>query len=121
MLFRAFSALVKPETVEVDVILNDGDKIAGLAVIHTPGHTPGSIALLDEDKHVLFAGDTLCYDGKQVTAAPQHFSLDPAKEKNSIRRLATLKYGVMLPGHGEPLKSEASEKVKEFALTLGQE
>jgi glyoxylase-like metal-dependent hydrolase (beta-lactamase superfamily II) len=118
LLFKAVTSFIKPEPAEVDVALKDNDKIAGLTVIHVPGHTLGSIALLDEEKQVLFAGDTLRFDGKHVSGAPEHFSSDPAKEKESIRKLATLDFDVMLPGHGEPLKPKASEAVKKFAETL---
>lgn len=118
ILFRAVTSFIKPEPVEVDVTLTDGDKISGLTVFHTPGHTSGSIALFDEEKHVLFAGDTLRYDGKQVSAANENFALDPARERESIRRIATLTFDVMLPGHGEPLKPDASEAIKKFAATL---
>lgn len=43
--------------------LNDGDTIdlggRALTVLHTPGHTPDSICLLDEDNRILFSGDTI--------------------------------------------------------------
>jgi hydroxyacylglutathione hydrolase len=64
ILFRAFSSFIKPTPVEVDIVLKDGDKIGNLTVIFVPGHSPGSIALLDEQRKVLFAGDTLRFDGK---------------------------------------------------------
>jgi glyoxylase-like metal-dependent hydrolase (beta-lactamase superfamily II) len=121
ILFRAVTSFVKPEPVEADIALKDGDKIEGLTVIHVTGHTPGSIALLDEEKRVLFAGDTLRYDGKKVSGAPEHFSLDPAKVKDSIRKIAALNFDVMLPGHGEPLKPNASEQIKKFVESLKQE
>ena len=55
-----------------DRILKDGDRaVAGtvsLEVMHTPGHTPGSICLLGEG--VLFSGDTLFRDGVGRTDFP---------------------------------------------------
>lgn len=42
-----------------DILLKDGQEIFGFKVLHTPGHTSGSICLLDEKEHVLFSGDTL--------------------------------------------------------------
>jgi glyoxylase-like metal-dependent hydrolase (beta-lactamase superfamily II) len=120
LLFRAVSSFVKPESVQVDVILKEGDKISGLTVIHTPGHTPGSIMLLDEERKVLFAGDTLRFDGKKVTGAPEQFTLDQNQAKESVAKVANLKFDVMLPGHGEPLKPNASEEIKKFNETLKQ-
>src|SRR6195256_1456881 len=40
----------------VDVILEDGQKVDGLEVIFTPGHTRGSISLLDSTRSLLIAG-----------------------------------------------------------------
>lgn len=54
-----------PPTAELDAFLRDGDVLqAGaiaLEVLHTPGHTPGSVCFRCkvEDKDVLFSGDTL--------------------------------------------------------------
>lgn len=56
--------LQAPETVDIDRFLVDGDTVraGGLeaGVLHTPGHTPGSLSLvLEGDRPVLIAGDTL--------------------------------------------------------------
>jgi hydroxyacylglutathione hydrolase len=55
-----------------DRLLNEGDiiDIGGLhfSVLHTPGHTPGSICLLSDDK--VFTGDTLFYRGIGTTLMP---------------------------------------------------
>ena len=120
ILFRAVSSFVKPTPVQVDVILKEGDKIAGLVVIHSAGHTPGSIMLLDEERKVLFAGDTLRYDGKKVSGAPEQFSTDPNQVRESIAKASALNFDVMLPGHGEILKPNASEEIKKFNETLKQ-
>jgi len=120
ILFRAVSSFVKPAPVQVDVILKEDDKIAGLTVIHTPGHTPGSIMLLDEKRKVLFAGDTLRYDGKKVSGSPEQFTMDPNQVRESIAKASTLNFDIMLPGHGEILKPNASEEIKKFNETLNQ-
>jgi glyoxylase-like metal-dependent hydrolase (beta-lactamase superfamily II) len=118
ILFRAFSSFIKPTPVEVTIPLKDNDKIGTLRIIYTPGHTPGSIALLDEERKVLFAGDTLRYNGKKVSGAPEQFSLDANMAKQSIGKIAALDFEVMLPGHGEPLMPKASDAVKEFSKSI---
>jgi glyoxylase-like metal-dependent hydrolase (beta-lactamase superfamily II) len=118
LFMRAASSFVKITPVQVDVPLKDGDTIANLKVIHTPGHTPGSTMLLDAQRKVLFAGDTLRFDGKKVTGAPTQYTWDADKEKESIEKISTLDFDVMLPGHGEFLKGNASNAVKEFVNSM---
>jgi len=120
VLFRAVSSFIKLEPVEPDIILKDNDKIGELTVIHTPGHTPGSIALLDERKKALFAGDTLRFDGEKLSGSSEQFTLDMKKAKESIGKISVLSFDVMLCGHGEPLKPNASETVKKYYGTLKQ-
>ena len=117
LLFRAVSSFIKTAPVEVDIALKDGDKIGNLKVIELPGHTPGSIALLDEQRRALFAGDTLRWDGSMVTGAPRQYAWDAEKEKASIGKIVQFDFDVMMPGHGEVLKADASKKVKEFVAS----
>ena len=83
-----------------------------------PGHTPGSIVLLDAKRKVLFAGDTLRFDGENVTGAPKHFTWDSDKEAESIEKISKLGFDVMLPGHGEVLLVNASKTVKKFSDSM---
>ena len=61
--------------VSADRFLGDGDEIAfgniRLSVLHTPGHTPGSVCFL-AGKY-LIAGDTLFPDGPGRTGSPADF------------------------------------------------
>ena len=120
VLFRAVSSFIKLVPVQPSIILKDNDKIGQLTVVHTPGHTPGSIALLDQEKRVLFAGDSLRFDGKRVSGSPDHFTLDMKKARESIGKISALSFDVMLGGHGEPLKPNASETVKKYYESLSQ-
>lgn len=51
------------KAVEPDRLLSDGDIIklgdSKLTVMHTPGHTKGSVCYIDEDNRIIFSGDTL--------------------------------------------------------------
>ena len=87
----------------------EGDilELAGLSlqVLHTPGHTPGSVCLMAED--TIFSGDTLFMDSCGRTDFPGG---DDVLMRKSLRRLAELPgdYQV-LPGHG-PATTLAQER-----------
>jgi glyoxylase-like metal-dependent hydrolase (beta-lactamase superfamily II) len=81
--------------------LKEGDTVETenykLKVLHTPGHTEGSICLYEETKKILFSGDTLFIDGIGRTDLP---SGDPSELKRSLERLAALDIEKVYPGHG---------------------
>ena len=69
-----------------------------LRVLHTPGHTEGSVCLLAEDEGLLFSGDTLFEAGWGRVDLPGG---DPAAMVESLIRLAGLEDQVgVFPGHG---------------------
>jgi len=84
-----------------DRFLNDGEEIKIgndiLRVLHTPGHSPGSISLLGDD--FLLSGDTLFYEGVGRTDLPggsQKQLEQSIREKIMILPDKTVVY----PGHG---------------------
>ena len=92
--------------------LTDGDTIRlgqkELEVLHTPGHTEGSICLHDDE--IILSGDTAFpggYFGRTDLPSGSWQQL-----LDSLSRLAQLKVRIMLPGHGEPLLSDASSHLK---------
>ena len=69
-----------------------------LAILHTPGHTEGSVCLLDRDGGLLFSGDTLFAGGWGRVDLPGG---DDAAMAASLARLTELEDGVrVFPGHG---------------------
>jgi len=101
----------------VDRELADGEVLpaaGGLEVIHTPGHTPGHIALYARERGALFAGDAFAnWFGLQLPLRMSSHDMEQAKQ--SVARLARLDYDVALPGHGNPIVGLASEKVAEWS------
>lgn len=90
-----------PLTVPSDVApLRTGQRIAlgntTLTVLHTPGHTPGSICF--DEGSMLFSGDTLFCGGEGRTDFPGGSASQMA---DSLRRLALLDGDrLVYPGHG---------------------
>jgi glyoxylase-like metal-dependent hydrolase (beta-lactamase superfamily II) len=69
-----------------------------LDVLHTPGHTEGSVCLLATDRRLLFTGDTLFAGGWGRVDLPGG---DAALMVESLSRLAILEPDLaVLPGHG---------------------
>jgi len=82
------------------VLLHDGDSVkfgkTNLKVIHTPGHSPGSISLLGENE--IFTGDTLFAGSIGRTDFPESSENDMER---SLKRLKCLPDClVVYPGHG---------------------
>jgi glyoxylase-like metal-dependent hydrolase (beta-lactamase superfamily II) len=72
----------------------------GLRVLHTPGHTEGSVCLMAEDDGILYSGDTLFAAGWGRVDLPGG---DPVAMVESITRLAGLEDRIaVFPGHGAP-------------------
>lgn len=85
---------------EPDILLKEGDmKIGDLTfqVIHTPGHSPGSVSLYWTDKRVLFTGDVVFHQGVGRTDLPGGSGEDM---KGSIKKISQLEVDHLLPGHG---------------------
>jgi glyoxylase-like metal-dependent hydrolase (beta-lactamase superfamily II) len=87
-----------------DAELNDGDvfEVAGISlrVLHTPGHSPGSICLYLESELTLFSGDTLFNGGPGATG--RTFSDFPTIIVSITERLLSLSPEVrVLTGHGD--------------------
>lgn len=95
-----------------DVILKEGSIVdfggMKLEVIHTPGHTPGSICLYNREKGILFTGDTVFADSVGRTDTPGG---DPAELAASLEKLSKLKVNIILPGHGKPVLSGGSKVI----------
>jgi hydroxyacylglutathione hydrolase len=106
----------KLEKIKPDIILEDSQKLKfedrDIEIIHTPGHTQGSICILI--KNVLFSGDTLFKESIGRTDLPGG---DFDQEINSInKRLLTLPDKTMVfPGHG-PRTTIKEEKEGNFFI-----
>ena len=102
-LFRVVGVFFRVTPAEPDRLLEDGDVIGGLRVMHVPGHTAGSIALVREDG-VVFSGDTLLGDGSGSERPPTRgLARDVEQAMAQADRIRALGYTTPLPGHGEPV------------------
>jgi glyoxylase-like metal-dependent hydrolase (beta-lactamase superfamily II) len=87
-------------------------------VVHAPGHTDGSAAILLEDRSVLFTGDVLCthnaYTGRVgPQIMPSGLNADTPQALASLASLDGIKADMLLPGHGEPWTTGVEEAIRE--------
>jgi len=109
-----------PSAVAVDIALKDGEIVpgtGGFMVVHTPGHTPGSLCLYHPERHILICGDAIInkhpLTGKKgLRESAATFSVNPAEMRESIRKLAGLEVDVLLSGHGDPILENASTLIR---------
>ena len=100
-----------------DIVLEDGDTLylgdTEIKVIHTPGHTKGSVCYLIEDEKTVFSGDTLFCR----TVGRTDFPGGSTEElKNSLKKLLALEGDYrILPGHNRETNLD-SERVRNIFI-----
>jgi glyoxylase-like metal-dependent hydrolase (beta-lactamase superfamily II)/8-oxo-dGTP pyrophosphatase MutT (NUDIX family) len=87
--------------VPVDQLIEDGARLAlgrlSLTALHTPGHAPGHLALYEEQRGLLFAGDMVS-TVSSIIISPKDGDL--AVYLDSLARLQGLPSRMLLPAHG---------------------
>jgi glyoxylase-like metal-dependent hydrolase (beta-lactamase superfamily II) len=97
---------------KVDMMLKDNETIdlgdSMLRVIPTPGHTPGSICLYNEETKELFTGDTVFEGG---SFGRTDLGGDAREMIKSLEMLARLDVSILYPGHGGVVAKRAKESL----------
>lgn len=97
-----------------DLIFGEKEDQITLQILHTPGHTPGSVCFYLKEKDLLFSGDTLFRGAEGRTDFPRS---DPLKIKQSLGRLSILPPETLVyPGHGFSTKIGAEPWIGEHAF-----
>jgi hydroxyacylglutathione hydrolase len=97
---------------KVERVLEEGDEVAGMRVVHAPGHARGEVIFFRESDRVAICGDVI-RNMSYATALPgikeppKVFTYDPAENRRSIRKLAALNPSLILPGHGPAVSDMA--------------
>lgn len=106
---------------EPDILVRDGDTVGDLEVVHTPGHTPGHIALWQADACILFSGDACLVRKGRIWEPAGLFTPDLPGARQSIYRLAR-RFGKSLQtlasGHSEPVRANAGRYLRIYLQEL---
>jgi hydroxyacylglutathione hydrolase len=101
--------------------LAEGDEVAGFTVLDTPGHSAGHVSFWRESDRTLICGDVL--NGMNLVTSmrglhepPSFFTPDPARNRESAKRLGELEPALVCFGHGPPWRD--TPKFVEFCRAL---
>jgi len=116
-----YSALLGPDAPRPDVELQEGTTLElgalKLEALHTPGHTPGHVVLLERQERVLFTGDLLFAGSIGRTDFPGG---SDTEMRRSLERLVTLEGDWHIyPGHGPQTTLSHERWTNPFLLGLG--
>jgi glyoxylase-like metal-dependent hydrolase (beta-lactamase superfamily II) len=102
--FESFEAAFGYGEIEVDEIVEDGDRLpilGGLRVVETPGHTPSHLAFYAQQAGVLFAGDAVRARQDELLLNRHPINTwDAQAVLASTRKLAALRPHIVCAGHG---------------------
>jgi glyoxylase-like metal-dependent hydrolase (beta-lactamase superfamily II) len=94
--------------VKIDRVLEDGDRVGEWVVVHTPGHTPGTLSLYSQKRRVLITGGW-SVPGKRHQNSSHYknplvgyISSDPTQLPASRKLLAALDFDTLLCSHFPP-------------------
>ena len=115
--FSALRSVFSIRSDDVDIPLAGGEvlePLGGLEVVHTPGHTPGSISLYSPREKLLIIGDALGKRRRGLRLPPKMASTDLTQAIDSVRRIARLDFNILCFGHGRPLSGDVHSKVQDL-------
>jgi glyoxylase-like metal-dependent hydrolase (beta-lactamase superfamily II) len=105
--------------------VRDGDRVLGVRIVATPGHTPGHVCAHDEEAGLLLAGDAIVNGvsiggttGEGIEPSPPEFTADTDLALESVGVLADLRPATILFGHGDPVTAGAAAALDELAAAV---
>lgn len=107
--------------VQVAYLLEDGDRLPmaqEVRVVHTPGHTRGSICLFLPSQKVLIVGDALQYRFRRLSPPALWVTRDTFQAADSLKRLLDLDFEVICFSHFPPLSEGARHALADLIQRL---
>jgi glyoxylase-like metal-dependent hydrolase (beta-lactamase superfamily II) len=112
LLFDLSARMFKPDPVQVDELLSDGQVfpvLGGLRVVETAGHTPGHISFFAPTHGILFCGDSIVSEETGLRGSHGANNWDQAKADESVRKQASLGTTILCSGHGPVVRDAAGK------------
>ncbi|MGY3779582.1 MBL fold metallo-hydrolase [Isobaculum melis] len=111
-----------PLPLQPDILLNENDRVGALLVKETPGHTLGSISLIDTRNQHAFVGDLIQTAGGAAIAGdkrwlfpfPAYATMDQKLAIQSFKQLVTEPITAFYSGHGQALLGNQNETLEKM-------
>jgi glyoxylase-like metal-dependent hydrolase (beta-lactamase superfamily II) len=116
-IFERVLGIMNSQPVRVTRSLADGETLpycGGITVIHTPGHTPGHIALFLQQSRTLIAGDALVLDGGVLRPSSPALSHDAQQAVASTKQLAAFDIASVICYHGGLYQDEPNARIADM-------
>ncbi|MFP4415649.1 MAG: MBL fold metallo-hydrolase [Fibrobacterota bacterium] len=106
--------IYSPESTSADILLEDKQNLSTMGlnatIMHTPGHTPGSICIMLQDS-LAFVGDLI--SARPTNHVQKYYAFDWEHVRKSFYRLKKSNPSIAFPGHGNhPLSKDDIQKLR---------
>ena len=118
-----FIPLMYGHPVQVQHSLEDGDRLPAaseIRVIHTPGHTAGSISLYLTAPKILIVGDAMQYRFHNLSLPARLVTRDRGLARRSLTKLLPLDINALVFSHFSPLRDGARDALARLAIGKGE-
>ena len=103
-----------PAPLEVDHTLRDGDHVGPLTVLHSPGHSRGSLSFWWPERRILIVGDSVATWPDVMLGWPP-INADSNENRKSMGKLCDLSNAeVLCVGHGDPVVQGGAETLRDL-------
>jgi len=103
----------------IDAELTVGLRVGAFTVVGVPGKSPGEIALHDPGRRLLIVGDAVIGNPPgQLSLLRERVMDDPARLRESVRRLLELDFDALLVGDGAPIRAGGRERLRELVASF---
>lgn len=105
--------LAPPAVGQVEGV-DENELVGSVRIVHTPGHTPGSVSLWWQEQSALFCGDNVINSFNSLRIGSPWFTLDLETQRESIRKYIELRPTLLLSGHGSVFRGDVASAIKKL-------
>jgi len=120
-IFTPFTPLFRARPAPVDLLFQDGaliDFMGGVEVVHTPGHTGGSLSYFLPQKGIVFVGDAMQRSWGKLSTPSGMFTESMEQAKASMIRLSRLDFDTLCLSHFPPTRKRAKKELLHLLETM---